>query len=906
MKHNLLPLVSVMIACRNSGQDLAETLASVGRQDYAGIETVVTGYGSGENNVSSLLADSANAGPDTRFICESHPTAAAARNHAARLAKGRYFLFLDEGDILMPGYVAECVAVLENRPNCKLVYSETEYPDSESESRQPAIPLTAMHRAADFAALNGFDEKSTEGGVGDYWLRLLAAGGETVRLPEALIRRKKTVFVFDGRNNRGSEALPENEQPQQNRLFQLEQAYIRLHETNTELTCRLSQWERYHKKTQTLYTVQAAKPFIKIEQAISAANSYRKAFRFLTREHGGAGKTYKILKKSYQEHGWKGVRQVLQHVFSEQQALCHTKIDDRSYANWIECYDKLTPDETRLMKQAVSAMKNRPLISLVMPVYNPPVKMLEQAIQSVRRQIYPDWELCIADDASTDPEVRKILERHAGEDARIKVVYRRENGHISAASNSAVGLATGEFIALFDNDDLLPEHALFWVARAIVENPHVDLIYSDEDKIDEENNRLNPYFKPDWNQDLFYAHNLITHLGVYRASIVRELGGFRLGFEGAQDYDLALRFVEIVPHENILHIPRILYHWRIHALSTAGGAEAKPYAMIAGERALNEHFERMGFNGSVKLLEASYRARYRLPEKQPKVSVIIPTRNGFKLVKQCIESIFNLTTYKNFEVVLVDNGSDDDAALRYFDEIKEKYPVTVLRDDSPFNYSALNNRAAEIADGEFLCLLNNDIEVITPEWLGEMVSHILRPGVGIVGAKLLYPDNTIQHAGVIVGMGGSAGHIFCRQPNGFPGYAGRANFISNFSAVTAACLLVSKEIYRRVGGLDEENLKIAYNDIDFCLKVIQQGYRIVYTPYAELYHYESASRGYENTPEKEERFKQEYRYFQSKWKEIIRHDPAYNPNLTVEPGAYGLAWPPRLPSVEQILKSEQA
>ncbi|MGZ8410091.1 MAG: glycosyltransferase family 2 protein [Hyphomicrobium sp.] len=564
------------------------------------------------------------------------------------------------------------------------------------------------------------------------------------------------------------------------------------------------------------------------------------------------------------------------------------------YAEWIRLYDTLGEEERVALRAAIAAFASKPLIAVVMPVYNPKPAWLIAAIESVRRQIYPHWQLCIADDASTDAAIRPILERYAKEDPRIKIVFRERNGHISAASNSALELVTGDWVALLDHDDLLAEHALFWVADAINRYPEARLIYSDEDKIDAEGRRCDPYFKCDWNIDLFYSHNLITHLGVYGMTLVREIGGFQEGFEGAQDYDLALRCIERIAPAEIHHIPRVLYHWRVHTDSTAHASAAKPYAMLAGERALNEHLDRCGVAAHVELIGHGYRIRYALPERPPRVSLIIPTRNGMPLIRQCVASILEKTTYPNYELLIIDNGSDDPVTLRYLEEIACDARVRVVRDGRPFNFSALNNAAVRQVEGAVVGLINDDIEVIAPDWLGEMVSLALQPAIGAVGARLLYPNGALQHGGVVLGLGGLAAHAHRNAPRYDHGYCGRASLVQSFSAVTAACLVIRKAIYEQVGGLNETDLPVAYNDVDFCLRVREAGYRNVWTPYAELYHHESATRGNEDTPAKQARFAQEAAYVKQRWGHILFNDPAYNPNLTLDHEDFSLAWPPRV------------
>ncbi len=616
----------------------------------------------------------------------------------------------------------------------------------------------------------------------------------------------------------------------------------------------------------------------------------------LMKQYGGIkAVSSKALKIAYQD-GLKGIKDRIRNYESKPGVIEGTDevVDCNDYAEWIRRYDTMTDEKSAVMHKNIEAMRDHPLISVVMPTYNPNPVWLAEAIESVRDQIYPNWELCIADDASTNTEIKPLLEKYAKEDARIKIVFRESNGHISAASNSAIGLATADWITLLDHDDLLPEGALFWVVDAINQNPEAGLIYSDEDKVSETGQRFSPYFKSDWNLDMFYSHNMFSHLGIYRRKLLDKIGGFRVGLEGSQDYDLALRCIEGISSAQIVHIPRVLYHWRVHSGSAAKNADAKPYAMIAGERALNEHFERTRVKGWVESVGFGYRAHYNLPSQLPMVSLIIPTRNNLTLIRQCIESILNKTTYPNYEIIVVDNGSDDPATLDYFASLAGNSKVRVLKDEKDFNFSALNNHAVMQAKGELVGLINNDIEVITPGWLSEMVSHALRPDVGAVGAKLWYPNNTLQHGGVVLGLGEHrcAGHIHHNFPKGSHGYFRKMSLISSFSAVTAACLVIRKDTYELVGGMNED-LKTAYNDVDFCLNVRGAGYRNIWTPYAELYHHESATRGYENTPEKQIRFSKEVQYMKEHWGKVLLHDPAYNPNLTLDYADFSLAWPPR-------------
>jgi len=598
-----------------------------------------------------------------------------------------------------------------------------------------------------------------------------------------------------------------------------------------------------------------------------------------------AAKALAVLRRS----GWRGIKQALvqEHVV-------------RDYQEWISRFDSLTDAHRAEIKRLIQRFSDRPLISVVMPVFNPPPRFLDAAIQSVRQQIYPRWELCIANDASSHSAVIKVLKRHQKQDPRVKVVYRKENGHIARASNSALELAEGDFVALLNHDDALSEHALFWVVDAINRHPDAGLLFSDEDKIDEFDRRYAAYFKCEFNYELFLAQNMINHLGVYRASLLREIGGFRPGFEGSQDYDLALRVIERLEPHQIVHIPRVLYHWRAIASSTALNISEKSYAVDAARNAVQEHLDREGRPGRVipapELPMNFNRVIFNRPDPAPPVSILIPTRDRADLLRMCIDSILQRTTYKNYEIIIIDNGSQEPSTFELFDRFPAE-KVRVVRDDVPFNFSALNNRGASAASGDLLCLMNNDIEILTPDWLEEMVSFAIQPDIGCVGARLWYPDGRLQHGGVILGIGGVAGHAHYRIPRGEKGYRGRAVLHQQVSAVTGACLLVRRSIFEEVGGLDE-SLVVSFNDIDFCLRVRKAGYRNVWTPYAEMNHHESASRSSEDTTEKQVRFSREIRLMQQRWGEMLFCDPAYSPNLTFNSSDFAMAWPPRVSQVQ--------
>lgn len=546
------------------------------------------------------------------------------------------------------------------------------------------------------------------------------------------------------------------------------------------------------------------------------------------------------------------------------------------YQSW---FKKNYPQQSELINQQKisSNFKHQPKISIITPVYNPPPRYLKLCIESVLKQSYQNWELCLADDNSTNPEIKKILKLYTQKDPRIKVILRPKNGHISKASNSALKLATGEYISLLDHDDELAPHALFKIVQLLNKNPKADLIYSDEDKLELNGKHTDPSFKPDWSYDLFLSTNYLCHLTTIRKSLVDKVDGFTKGLEGSQDYDLFLKIIEKT--KNIFHIPDILYYWRKIPNSTATTYSVKSYANKASLKSLCNHLKRIKVDAQVVNgnKAGTFRVIFKIKE-QPLISIIIPTKDKVDYLKKCIDSILQKSTYKNFEIIIVDTGSIKKETKDYYQTIKNNPQIKFLKWNKKFNFSSVNNFAVNNSRGEYLLFLNNDTEIITPDWIESLLQLAQRKDIGAVGCKLLYPNNKIQHAGVILGLGGIANHNFYRMPDEisqpFP-MLNSKDMIRNFSAVTGACLMVKKEKFLSVKGFDQK-FQIAYNDIDLCLKLNKNGFNTVYTPYAKLFHYESISISQRRD---EIQFKKEQNMMNKKWNKFIKDDPFYNKNL---------------------------
>lgn len=599
-----------------------------------------------------------------------------------------------------------------------------------------------------------------------------------------------------------------------------------------------------------------------------------------------AGRFIRFIKKLKPYNIKKGFRYLKHYGLKEFMVRLQERMEPEEvpYGPW---YEKHKRTEQELKKQSERKFKENILISIAVPVYHTGEVFLREMIDSVVAQSYKNWELCIANAGPDDEKVNTILKEYADKDSRIHIKNLEKNEGIGKNTNRAFEMANGQYVALLDHDDLLAPDALFEVACA-AEKTHPDIIYSDEDKVTgNEKEHTQPHFKPDFNIDLLRANNYICHLLVIKKTLIDKVGGFREGFDGAQDHDFIFRCSDNA--NNIVHIPRILYHWRTHQASTADNPASKLYAYEAGMRAVKENLERNGDEADVTQSKdyGFYKVIYKVKEKSL-VSIIIPNKDNRDILKKCIDSVLQKSTYDNYEIIVVENNSTEKETFEYYKEIEKDDRIRVIKWEQGFNFSAINNFAVKHANGEYIIFLNNDIEVKTPSWIEGMLGNAQRSDVGIVGCRLIYPDNTIQHAGVVIGIGGIAANIFTNLPAARSGYMHRASTQVDYSAVTAACMMISKSLFERIGGF-EEKLTVAFNDIDLCLRVREENYLVVYDAYVEMIHYESKTRGTEDTQEKVRRFQSEIEYMRTRWIDILKNgDPYYNPNLTLSKWNFSL------------------
>lgn len=619
----------------------------------------------------------------------------------------------------------------------------------------------------------------------------------------------------------------------------------------------------------------------------------------MSRKQSAGGKIQwsKMLKKLSPYTIQKGFRYLKHYGPKEFWIRLHERFEPEEvpYGPWYEAY---IPDKETLEAQKKHKFDYAPLISITVPAYQTPVEFLRQMIESLISQTYTEWELCIANASPDNEEMQRVLADYSAKDSRVRFCNLKENLGIAENTNHAFSMARGEFIGLLDHDDLLAPNALYEIVNALQDHPQADALYTDEDKVTTElDEHFQQHLKPDFNLDLLRSNNYICHFFVVRRSIVEKAGGFRKEFDGAQDYDFIFRCTENA--REVVHVPEILYHWRTHKASTADNPASKMYAFEAGKRAIEAHLERTGTKGIVSHTQdlGFYRVKYPV-QGEPLVSVIIPNKDEKETLQTCLESLKKNTSYQNFEIIIIENNSTTEEIFRYYKELSKDPRIHLLRWGKEFNYSAINNFGAAHARGEYLLFLNNDVKSIDPDWMEEILGVCQRPEVGGVGAKLIYPDNTIQHAGCVIGMGGIAGHMFVDMPADRTGYLHKASLLQDMSAVTAACLMMKKEVFEQAGGFTED-LAVAFNDVDLCLKVRKNDHLIVYDPYAKLYHMESKTRGAEDSKEKVRRFQTEIEYMRCHWIDILKNgDPYYNKNLSLTKWNYSLRPIPGMETAE--------
>lgn len=584
----------------------------------------------------------------------------------------------------------------------------------------------------------------------------------------------------------------------------------------------------------------------------------------------------------------KGLRYLKHYGVKEFWVRLHERFEPEEvpYGPW---YEQYIPTREELEKQRKKKWNYGPKISIIVPAYKTPEAFLRQLMDSLLAQTYANWELCIANASPEDASMEYVLKEYAKKDSRILWKKLEENKGIAENTNEAFAMATGEFAGLLDHDDLLAPNALYEVAKALETEPDIDVVYTDEDKVrgDEVLEHFQPHLKPDFNIDLLRSNNYICHFFVVRKSLLEKTGGFRREYDGAQDYDFIFRCTQAAG--KIHHIPEILYHWRTHQSSTADNPESKLYAFEAGKRAIEENLRQNGLIGEVSHTKdyGFYRVKYPV-QGEPLVSIIIPNKDAKEDLEKCIQSILEKSSYTNYEILIVENNSTGEEIFSYYKELSENSRIRLLRWKREFNYSAINNYGAKKAKGDYLLFLNNDTEVISPDWIEEMLGFCQRPDTGIVGARLYFGNNTVQHAGTVIGIGGIAGHMFTDMPRERSGYMHKAAIIQDLSAVTAACMMVKRQVFDEVQGF-EEQLSVAFNDVDFCLRVREKQYLVVYDPYVELYHYESKSRGAEDSKEKVRRFQSEIEFMRCRWETLLKKgDPYYNKNLSLVKWNYSL------------------
>ncbi len=896
-------ITTVVIPCYNDGEYIEETIASINAQSASGIEIIIVDDASTDLKTIETLKALKQRNLKVIFL-ENNGGPSVARNSAIKEAKGKYILPLDADDKIAPTYIEKAQKILNEKNEVGIVYCEAElFGDKRDKWELPPysfpeiltgnmIFATALFRRADWKVVGGYNENMRYGNEDyDFWLSLIELGREVYQIPETLFfyrikhssrttelqsNIEREIDTFEQIFNNHKELYLKNIRvffktikEQQNKLNNAHMDIIALHK---ELENKDNEIKKLHTRLSNIQE-QAGKTIEYAYSIISLRDKQIEVLNSLTIKKRLKQKIKKYIPDSMLNlFGFTPYKPIT--IPTEESE----GITEPNY-NKTNLYIYKEPKFTKIIENNLKYFRKQPKISIVMPVYNVDPKWLDLAIKSVEAQWYKNWELCIADDKSTNENTINYLK--SLNNPKIKVKFLNKNLNISGATNEALLLATGDYISLMDNDDEITPDALYEMVK-IINQEDADFIYSDEDFVDTKGNYSNPHFKPDWSPDLLLTHNYITHFTCFKKVLLEKVGNFNSEFDGAQDYDLFLRLTEIA--NKIYHIPKVLYHWRTLETSTSANSEAKPEALERGRKTVENAIKRRGIDGTVENANINhyFRVKYKI-KNNPLVSIVIPFKDKPELLDMCINSILQKSTYSNFEIIGVSNNSKDKSTFALMKELEKLDPrVKFYEYNEPFNYAKINNYAVDnFAKGEHILLLNNDIEVISPNWIEAMLEHSQREKIGCVGAKLYYPDNTIQHAGIIIGLGGYAGHSHKMYKRDSCGYFNRLNAIQNVSAVTAACLMVKKSIYQEVDGMDEVKFKVAYNDVDFCLRVREKGYLNIFTPYAELYHHESISRGYETTPEKIARFQTEKDALFERHKEILTNgDPYYNPNLT--------------------------
>jgi len=897
--------VSVIIPCFNDGEFIEETIHSLEAQSYQGFEIIIVDDASTDELTPKILA--ALSHPRLTVIqLNANSGPAVARNRGIEIAKGNYILPLDADDKIAPGYLEKAKAVLDSRDEIGIVYCEAEFfGDKTGKWELPpyAFPeilvgnmvfATGMYRREDWEKVGGYRENMRQGNEDyDFWLSLIELKRDVYQIPEVLFsyRIKKTSRTTKLHADTAAE-IDTYEQIYHNHK-DLYHSHIRvmfesLHERQARMQEKDIEIKKIHKRLQYKDS-----EIIDLHKKLKEQQEMNHAL-YVQMNNVGAELSYarEIITLKDQLIESLRLKSRVKRLISKVNPLSRRKevistipekpahlseSSENTALPYTYCYRM--PELTEMIKNEIASFQHKPLISLIMPVYNVDPQWLALAIKSVEAQWYENWELCIADDCSSNEETLAYL--RSIDNPKIKICFLEENLNISGASNAALDLAGGDYIALLDNDDEITYDALYEMVK-VINTKNAEFIYSDEDFIAPEGHHASPHFKPDFSPDLLLSHNYITHFTCFKRTLLDLVGNFNSEFDGSQDYDLFLRLTEKT--SNIHHIPKVLYHWRMIEGSTSADSEAKPEAIERGRKAIENALHRRGVDATVEHgnLNHYFRVRYTIKD-DPLVSIIIPFKDKPALLDVCVNSILDRSTYENFEIIGISNNSEDPKVFELMSALEKlDTRVKFYEYNTEFNYADINNHAVNTyANGEHILLLNNDIEVISPDWIEAMLEHSQRNEIGCVGAKLYFPNDTIQHAGVIIGLGGYAGHSHKMYPRENPGYFNRLNVIQNLSAVTAACLMIKKRIYQEVNGMDEVKFKVAYNDVDFCLRVMEAGYYNLYTPYAEMYHHESISRGYETTPEKVARFQTEKDALFERHTEILSNgDPYYNPNLT--------------------------